>query len=77
MNPIIFVIAAAVLVLLLGIRIVRSTHRGLIERLGKYRRFAKWELNLIIPLVDRMIQVNITEQSDGIPSFPERKGELC
>jgi len=66
MNPImfvmLFVIAAAVLVFLLGIRIVRPTHRGLIERLGKYRRFAKWGFNWIIPLVDRMIQVNITEQ---------------
>jgi regulator of protease activity HflC (stomatin/prohibitin superfamily) len=66
MNPImfvlLFVVAAAVLVFLLGIRIVRPTHRGLIERLGKYRRFAKWGFNWIIPLVDRMIQVNITEQ---------------
>ena len=66
MNPLmfvmLFVIAAAVLVFLLGIRIVRPTHRGLIERLGKYRRFAKWGFNWIIPLVDRMIQVNITEQ---------------
>jgi len=66
MNPImfvmLFVIAAAVLVFLLGIRIVRPTHRGLIERLGKYRRPAKPGFNWIIPLVDRMIQVNITEQ---------------
>ena len=66
MNPImfvmLFVIAAAVLVFLLGIRIVRPTHRGLIERLGRYRRFAKWGFNWIIPLVDKMIQVNITEQ---------------
>jgi regulator of protease activity HflC (stomatin/prohibitin superfamily) len=66
MNPIVLVLlsitAAAVLVFLAGIRIVRPTHRGLIERLGKYRRFAKWGFNWIIPLVDRMIQVNITEQ---------------
>lgn len=66
MNPImfvlLFVIAAVMLVFILGIRIVRPTHRGLIERLGKYRRFAKWGFNWIIPLVDRMIQVNITEQ---------------
>ena len=66
MNPImfvlLFVVAAAIVVFLAGIRIVRPTHRGLIERLGKYRRFAKWGFNWIIPLVDRMIQVNITEQ---------------
>lgn len=57
-----FVVVAAVVVFLLGIRIVRPTHRGVIERLGKYRRFAKWGFNWIIPLVDRMIQVNVTEQ---------------
>ena len=57
-----FVIGAAVLVFLLGIRIVRPTHRGLIERLGKYRRPAKPGFNWIIPVVDRMIRVNITEQ---------------
>ncbi|MHC4521572.1 MAG: SPFH domain-containing protein, partial [Planctomycetota bacterium] len=66
MNPIVFVLlsimAAAVVVLFMGIRIVRPTHRGLIERLGKYRRFAKSGFNWVIPLVDRMIQVNITEQ---------------
>jgi len=66
MDPIMFVllfiVAAAVVVFLTGIRIVRPTHRGLIERLGKYRRFAKSGFNWVIPLVDRMIQVNITEQ---------------
>ena len=66
MDPMVFVllfiVAAAVLVFLVGIRIVRPTHRGLIERLGRYRRFAKWGFNWIIPIVDRMIQVNITEQ---------------
>jgi regulator of protease activity HflC (stomatin/prohibitin superfamily) len=66
MDPTMFipllVVAAAVIVFLMGIRIVRPTHRGLIERLGKYRRFAKSGFNWVIPLVDRMIQVNITEQ---------------
>jgi len=66
MDPImfvlLFVVVAVVVVFLMGIRIVRPTHRGLIERLGKYRRFAKWGFNWIIPVVDRMIQVNITEQ---------------
>lgn len=47
---------------LLGIRIVRPTHRGLVERLGKYRRFAKSGFNWIIPFgIDRMYQINITE----------------
>ena len=33
-------IVVAVFVFLLGIRIVRPTRRGLVERLGRYHRFA-------------------------------------
>jgi len=66
MDPIkivVFVIVTlVVLIFLLGIRIVRPTHRGLIERLGKYRQFAEPGFHWIIPVIDRMIQVNITEQ---------------
>ena len=45
-----------------GIRIVRPTHRGLVERLGKYNRFAEPGFTWIIPVIERMFQVNITEQ---------------
>jgi len=66
MDPIkivvLVVVAFAVLVFLSGIRIVRPTQRGLIERLGKYKKFAESGFNWIIPVIDRMIQVNITEQ---------------
>src|SRR5271157_5549311 len=66
MHPIVyvlfFVVAVVVVVFIMGIRIVRPTHRGLVERLGKYRRFANRGFNWIIPLIDRMVQVNITEQ---------------
>ncbi|HEX9933582.1 MAG TPA: SPFH domain-containing protein [bacterium] len=48
--------------LLSGVRIVRPTHRGLIERLGRYKRFANPGFHWIIPVIDRMYQVNITEQ---------------
>jgi len=50
-----------VIIFLSGIRIVRPTHRGLIERLGKYNRFAKSGFNWIIPVIDRLFQINITE----------------
>ena len=66
MDPIkvvaVIVVAAVVVIFLAGIRVVRPTHRGLIERLGKYRHFAAPGFNWIIPLVDRMIQINTTEQ---------------
>lgn len=45
-----------------GIRIVRPTHRGLIERLGKYYHFANPGFHWIIPIIDKMYQVNVTEQ---------------
>ncbi len=45
-----------------GIRIVRPTHRGLVERLGKYNRFAEPGFHWIIPVIERMYQENITEQ---------------
>jgi regulator of protease activity HflC (stomatin/prohibitin superfamily) len=48
--------------LLSGIKIVRPTHRGLIERLGKYNRFANRGFNWIIPGIDKMYTINITEQ---------------
>lgn len=58
----IYLIIPIVVIFLFGIRIIRPTHRGLIERLGKYRRFAKPGFHWIIPVVERMFRVNITEQ---------------
>ncbi len=59
------IIVAIVLFLLLlgaGIRIVRPTHRALIERLGKYNRFANPGFHWIIPVIEKMYQVNVTER---------------
>ena len=44
-----------------GIRIVRPVERGLIERLGKYRKYADAGFHWIIPIVDKMVKVDITE----------------
>lgn len=46
---------------LFGIRIIRPTNRGLVERLGKYRRFAMPGFHWIIPIIDKLYRVNITE----------------
>jgi len=53
---------AVIVIFFAGIRIVRPTHRGLIERLGKYRVFANPGFNWIIPGIDKMYQINITEK---------------
>jgi len=47
---------------LTGIRIVRPTHRGLVERLGKYRRFAGPGFHWVIPVMEKIYRINITEQ---------------
>lgn len=63
MNPFyIVLISLFVIFLFAGIRIVRPTHRALIERLGKYNRFANPGFHWIIPVIEKMYQVNITEQ---------------
>jgi regulator of protease activity HflC (stomatin/prohibitin superfamily) len=60
-----YLISAGIIVVLFiffsGIRVVRPTMRGLVERLGKYRRFAGPGFNWIIPIVDRLYKINITE----------------
>lgn len=62
MNVFYLLSVAAIVIFFSGIRIVRPTHRGLIERLGKYRTFANPGFNWIIPVIDRMYQINITEK---------------
>ncbi len=53
---------AVVSIFFMGVRIVRPTVRGLVERLGKYDRFAEPGFNWIIPGIENMYLVNITEQ---------------
>ncbi|NVK82842.1 MAG: SPFH/Band 7/PHB domain protein [Cytophagia bacterium] len=57
-----FITLPFVFFFLAGVKIVRPTHKGLIERLGKYKKLAQPGFHWIIPVVDRMFQVNITEQ---------------
>lgn len=56
------VILVIVVLFFAGIRIVRPTHRGLIETFGKYSKFAKPGFHWIIPLIQNLYQVNTTEQ---------------
>jgi regulator of protease activity HflC (stomatin/prohibitin superfamily) len=63
MNPTVIYVGVSLIVLIFfaGIRVVRPTSRGLVERLGKYRHLAMPGFNWIIPLIDRMFLVNVTE----------------
>ncbi|MEW6008826.1 MAG: SPFH domain-containing protein [Candidatus Omnitrophota bacterium] len=62
MNIVYSIITAVIVVFFMGIRIVRPTHRGLIERFGKYNRFANPGFNWIMPVIEHLYPVNITEQ---------------
>jgi regulator of protease activity HflC (stomatin/prohibitin superfamily) len=57
-----YFIIPVVVIFFSGIRIVRPTQRGLIERLGKYHNFANPGFHWIIPIIDKLYMVNVTEQ---------------
>jgi regulator of protease activity HflC (stomatin/prohibitin superfamily) len=54
-------ISLVLVVFLAGLRVVKPTTRGLVERLGKYRRFAGAGLNWIAPVIDRLYKISIIE----------------
>lgn len=58
----VLVALVAVFVFFSGIRIIRPTHRGLVEVFGKYRHFAEPGFHWIFPVIMRMYQINTTEQ---------------
>ncbi|MDD5610905.1 MAG: SPFH/Band 7/PHB domain protein [Candidatus Omnitrophica bacterium] len=62
MNLVVFLIVVSFFLFLSGIKIVRPTQRGLIERLGKYHRFANPGFQWVVPIIERIFFVNITEQ---------------
>ena len=59
------IVVAAIIViivlLLMGIRVIRPTHRGLVERLGKYNRYCNPGLHIIIPGIERLFQIDVRE----------------
>ncbi len=49
------------------LRIVRPWQKGLIERLGKYKRTADSGLTFVLPFAERMIKVDMREQVVDVP----------
>ena len=45
-----------------GIRIVRPTHKMLVETLGKYKRTREQGFSWIVPVIQKGRYVNVTEQ---------------
>jgi len=61
-NVIIIVAAVIFFFFLIGIRIVRPTHRGLVETLGKYTGFAQPGFHWVLVFIQRLFLVDIREQ---------------
>lgn len=62
------VLVALVLLFFKSILIIRPTQRALVERLGKYNRFATSGLNILLPFLEVARVVNITEKMvDAMP----------
>jgi regulator of protease activity HflC (stomatin/prohibitin superfamily) len=55
------VVVAIVVLAALSIRVVRPTHRGLVERVGKYHRYSDAGVHFIIPFIDHMYRVDVRE----------------
>jgi regulator of protease activity HflC (stomatin/prohibitin superfamily) len=57
----VIVLVIVIILLSLSIRTVRPTSRGLIERFGRYNRFANPGIIFLIPFMEKLILVNVTE----------------
>ena len=62
MGYVYLIAVVAIFIFFCGVRIVRPTHRGLIETLGKYTKFAQPGFHWVIPIIQKIYRVNVTEQ---------------
>jgi regulator of protease activity HflC (stomatin/prohibitin superfamily) len=58
----IVVVALIIIFIPRPIRTVRPIERGLVERFGRYARFGNPGIIFLIPYVEKLVRVNITEQ---------------
>ena len=82
----IYIIIIGIIIIVFGggIRIVRPTERAVKETLGKYSGFAKSGFNWVIPIIQRMVQVNmliklrnlkmLTKYNEAVFLLPTLKG---
>lgn len=64
---IILILIVVLIIAAKGIRIIRPWQKGLIERLGKYRRTADSGLVWIIPFIERIKPIDMREQVVDVP----------
>lgn len=59
---IIFILGILLIIFFSGVKIVRPTQRALIETMGKYTKFAQPGFHWVIPIIQKLYTVNVTEQ---------------
>ena len=64
-GPLLFVLF---FIAVFGIRIVRPWEKGVVERLGKYKRTAGSGLQFIFPVLESMVKVDLRETVIDVPS---------
>ncbi|RKX46570.1 MAG: SPFH/Band 7/PHB domain protein [Thermotogae bacterium] len=68
----IYVVLGVILILIIvvaakGIRIIRPFEKGLVERLGQFRREAEPGIHFIIPFIERITKVDLRERVIDVP----------
>jgi regulator of protease activity HflC (stomatin/prohibitin superfamily) len=73
----ILIVVGILIILFSGFRTIRPIEKGIIERFGRYLRTREAGLTWIIPTIDKMYRVNITEQMvDVLPQMVITKDKL-
>ncbi|HCZ06765.1 MAG TPA: SPFH/Band 7/PHB domain protein [Thermotogae bacterium] len=67
-----YVVLGVILILIVviaakGIKIVRPFEKGLVERLGQFKREAESGIHFIIPFIERMTKVDLRERVIDVP----------
>jgi len=57
-----FILGILLIIFFSGVKIVRPTQRALIETMGKYTKFAQPGFHWVIPIIQKLYTVNVTEQ---------------
>lgn len=69
------ILVIIVILLFSGIRVVRPVEKGLVETFGKYTKTAEQGLHWLIPIIQSMRKVNITEQMVDVPPQMVQTGD--
>ncbi|HAJ94896.1 MAG TPA: paraslipin [Actinobacteria bacterium] len=71
------IVLGVLIIIFAGFKTVRPTERAVIERFGKFQRLKEAGLTWIIPNIDKMYKINITEQMvDVLPQMVITKDKL-